>query len=191
MKKQTVGVNNFVRRQVPGSGKTTFHDITFEDIARHAGEQLHAGQSKPGYREGVCLIPVAADWVAYFDCPYVRITSETRFKTEWVSRQEGEEPYLRTRALNGDPLPAGKVELILYRHDVLAENNEQSTDCDWELISIHALPKGLESMPMFPVTMMRNQLELPGGTKAYYSSEDWAEAVRFWQKYAALEPEST
>jgi len=41
------------------------------------------------------------------------------------------------------------------------------------------------------VTMMRNQLELPGGTKAYYSSEGWAEAVRFWQNYAALEPEST
>jgi len=33
---------------------------------------------------------------------------------------------------------------------------------------------------------MRNQLELKGGTKAHYSSEEWAEAVRFWQNYAAL-----
>jgi hypothetical protein len=39
---------------------------------------------------------------------------------------------------------------------------------------------------MGPVTMMRNQLELKGGTKAHYSSEEWAEAVKFWQEYAAL-----
>ena len=37
------------------------------------------------------------------------------------------------------------------------------------------------------VTMMRNQLELPGGTKARYSSEEWAESVKFWQEFAALE----
>ena len=39
-------------------------------------------------------------------------------------------------------------------------------------------------MPMGPVTMMRNQLQLKGGTKAYYSSEEWAKAVYFWQHYA-------
>ncbi len=90
------------------------------------------------------------------------------------------------RAKNGTPLKAGRVEYILYQHDVLAENDEQSTDADWELISIHAIPEGMERLPMGPVTMMRNQLELKGGTKAHYSSEEWAEAVRFWQNYAAL-----
>jgi len=44
-------------------------------------------------------------------------------------------------------------------------------------------------MPMGPVTMMRNQLELSGGTKAQYSSEQWAESVNFWQKYAVLHKE--
>ena len=38
--------------------------------------------------------------------------------------------------------------------------------------------------------MMRNQLELPGGTKAHYSSGEWAESVRFWQAFAGLEPEN-
>ena len=42
-------------------------------------------------------------------------------------------------------------------------------------------------MPMGPVTMMRNQLELEGGTKAKYTSEEWAESIYFWQKYAALD----
>ena len=42
-------------------------------------------------------------------------------------------------------------------------------------------------MPMGPITMMRNQLQLPGGTKAYYNSEDWAESIQFWQNYAVLD----
>ena len=84
-------------------------------------------------------------------------------------------------------MKAWKIEYILYRHDVLAENDEQSTNAEWELISIHAIPKGVDKLPMGPVTMMRNQLELTGGTKAHYSSEEWAESVQFWQEYAALD----
>ena len=40
---------------------------------------------------------------------------------------------------------------------------------------------------MGPVTMMRNQLQLNGGTKGKYSSKQWAESVNFWQKYAIKE----
>ncbi|HDY75120.1 MAG TPA: DUF3228 family protein, partial [Candidatus Marinimicrobia bacterium] len=64
--------------------------------------------------------------------------------------------------------------------------NEHTTNCEWELISIHAIPEGVDTLPMGPVTMMRNQLEMPGGTKAHYTSEEWAESVRFWQQYAAI-----
>jgi len=45
-------------------------------------------------------------------------------------------------------------------------------------------------LPMGPITMMRNQLELKGGTAASYSSEEWAYAVKFWQKFAALDSEN-
>ena len=41
---------------------------------------------------------------------------------------------------------------------------------------------------MGPITMMRNQLELIGGTKAKYSSDEWAESVHFWQKFAPIDP---
>ena len=40
---------------------------------------------------------------------------------------------------------------------------------------------------MGPVTMMRNQLQLKGGTKGFYKSEEWANAVYFWQNYAIKE----
>ena len=105
-----------------------------------------------------------------------------------VRRQKHEEPYIQTRALNGKLLEAGKVEFILYRYDILQENDENTTNAHWELISINSVPKGVSFLPIGPVTMMRNQLNLEGGTKAYYSSKQWADSIRFYQKYIALEP---
>lgn len=182
-----VGVNDFVLRQVAGSGKTYTLKLSFEEIARHAEEQMAEGHFREGYRDGVIIVAVDQSLVESFVCPFVRIDVNTELKATVVCRREGEEPYIRLRALSGESLPTGKVELILYRQDVLAENNEQSTNAEWELISMHALPEGVDELPMGPVTMMRNQLRLPGGTKASYSSDKWAEAVHFWQKYAALE----
>ena len=49
-----------------------------------------------------------------------------------------------------------------------------------------AKPKDIK-MPMGPVTMMRNQLQKPGGTKGIYESDKWAKSVDFWQKYAIQE----
>jgi hypothetical protein len=102
-------------------------------------------------------------------------------------RRPDEEAYIQIRALNGNPLKAGSVDLILYNHDVLAETNEQESKEGWELIAFHAIPQGIKNMPMGPITMMRNQLQLEGGTKGEYSSDEWAESVNFWQKYAVLQ----
>lgn len=183
----TVGVNEFVRRQIKGSGKTYSPTMTFEEIASFAENKLNSGNFKEGYREGVRIISVPSEFNKNFVGPFVRINEKSRLSAEVVSRRKNEEPYIQIRASEGDPIPTGKVELILYRRDVLAENNEQTTEKDWELISIHAFPEGIDNLPMGPVTMMRNQLEMVGGTKAHYSSEEWAEAVRFWQQVAALE----
>ena len=182
-------VNDFVRRHVAGSGKPYAEDLTYEEILNHASDRFASGYFREGYRDGVVIVEAADDMTSHFVCPYVKIDQTTELKAESVRRQEGEEPYIQIRAAIGSPLPAGKVEFILYSHDVLAENNENTTDAEWELISIQAVPEGVDQLPMGPITMMRNQLELPGGTKADFSSEQWAEAVRFWQKYAALEPE--
>tara|TARA_Y100000588_G_scaffold364371_1_gene427943 strand:+ start:145 stop:714 length:570 start_codon:yes stop_codon:yes gene_type:complete len=186
---KTVAVNDFVRRQVKGSGKTYSPNLNFEEVAEYAADRFEDGYFRQGYRDGVVIVEAAEDMNEHFVCPFVEIDETTKLRAGWISRQEGEKPYIQIRAINGTPLPVGKVEFILYRHDVLAENDEQSTEAEWELISVHALPEGVADLPMGPVTMMRNQLEFTGGTKACYSSKEWAEAVRFWQKYAALEPE--
>ena len=187
----SVAVNDFVRRQTNGSGKTYTNKSTFEEIAKHAQDQLTNGNYKMGYRDGVALIQVIKELIHHFICPFVRVTEKTKLNAVVIRRRPEEEPYIQIRALNGTPLKTSLVDLILYRHDVLAETNEQTTDADWELISFHAIPEGIANMPMGPVTMMRNQLHLTGGTKAHYDSEAWAKSVKFWQEYAMLEPSLT
>ncbi len=189
MMNERVAVNEFVRRQTKESGKSFSSQLSFEDIALHAELQMSAGYFKEGYRKGVRIVSAAANITKQFTCPFVKVDAATELSAKYVKRRPNEKFYIQVRAKTGTLLPAGKVELILYHHDVLAENDEQSTTIEWELISFHALPEGIDKMPMGPITMMRNQLELLGGTKANYSATEWAHSVEFWQHYAALETE--
>ena len=192
MKKiETVSVNDFVRRQTKDSMKSFSKDLSFEEIAHHAQHQLNSRDYKQGYRNGVIIVQVDNKLLHHFICPFVRISDETKLKAVVTRRRSNESHYIQIRALNGTLLKTGSVDLILYHHDVLAETNEQTNDTDWELISFHAIPEGVHNMPMGPVTMMRNQLQLAGGTKAFYKSDDWAESVNFWQGYAMLDVESS
>jgi len=188
MKYQKVEVNDFVRRQIKGSGKTYSKSMSFDDIAKHAEDQMNINAFVKGYRDGIRVVNADQSIVHDFVCPFVLINNDTKLISKIVKRQNFEEPYIQTRALNGTLLEAGKVDFILYSHDVLIENNENTTDADWELISINSIPKGLSSLPIGPITMMRNQLNLEGGTEAYYSSNEWAKSIRFHQKYIVLEP---
>ena len=185
-----VAVNDFVKRQVKNSGKTYAKTLSFDQIANHASSQMQNKIYRDGYRDGVRIVIVDDSIKSDFICPFVKLNNNIKLISNLVCRTEGEESYIQIRAINGSPAETGKVELIVYRNDVLAENNENTTSAEWELISINALPKGLDKLPMGPVTMMRNQLDLIGGTKASYTKDEWAESVRFWQKYAALSPKS-
>ena len=188
MKKiESVSINDFVLRQIKDSGKTYAANLTLDEITSHAQEQLANGHYTDGYRDGVILVQVSKELIHHFICPFVKITGETKLKASVVRRRPEEHPYIQIRALNGTPLKTGRVDLILYHNDVLKETNEQTTEADWELISFHAIPQEIDNMPMGPVSMMRNQLQLTGGTKAFYESEKWAESVKFWQEYAVLD----
>jgi len=183
-----VQVNDFVKRQTRSSGKTYSDELSFDFFAKYAQKKLLNDEFIVGYRPEVRIVKLENKYVHKVFCPYVRITKHTKLSAKLVKRRESEDSYIKIRALNGNLVDTGSVDLILYRHDILLENNENTTNADWELISINALPKGVESMPMGPITMMRNQLELNGGTKAEYSSDEWAESVRFWQTYVPIEP---
>ena len=183
--KHTVKPSEFVKRQIPGSGKTYSKILNFEEIAEIAQKKLNSGDFVEGYRDGVIIIEIHdVDICKKINCPIVKISDKTILKCVVSRRRAWEDSYLQIKAINEKNLSTGKIELILYRKDVLKESNEQATNMDWDLIAVHSIPKGIKKLPMKPETMMRNQLQLKGGTKGFYSSEEWAESVHFWQKYS-------
>lgn len=165
--------NPFTHRQTEAS-KFGHFEGTWEELEALTLE--HFTSAKPGYRDGVVLVPVPPE---RFWSSMVTVTSETELRTTFEARREGEEPFMQTVAVGtGGKSPAVAVDIVLYRHDVLAENDEHSCDADWEIISVN--PRVTEEeQPMDPVTMARNFLQMAGGTKGKFSAEDFAKAIIF------------
>ena len=105
MKKQTVGVNSFVRRQVKGSGKSYSFNLTFEKIAHHAEKRLNnpGDHIVSGYRDGVCLVSADTSIVPLFYCPLIKIEPTTELRAVFTKRRGNEEPYIQIRAVDGLP----------------------------------------------------------------------------------------
>lgn len=136
----------------------------------------HFDKAKQGYKDGVLLVPVPA--IGFFS-GVVAVMPDTQLKAIFEARRNGEEPFVSVVAVGAEKLPAKYVELVLYRHDVLVENGEATTECAWELISINARATEGEEPP-YPTTMARNFLELPCGTKADYTAEQFAKSIAYW-----------
>ena len=127
MSNNLVAINEFVKRQKPNSGKT-YTSMTFKELAEYAEEELLKKSYTNGYRDGVILINVSKDLLKFFKCPFVKINEKTKLKAEITKRRSNEEYYIRIKAINGTELAPGKVQLILYRNDVLRETNENTND---------------------------------------------------------------
>jgi len=179
----SLGINEFVRRQTPDAPYSHF-DGSFEALVDRVASAIQEDPRrnvKPGYRDGVVLVSVPAEG---FFCGYGLVTPETELVTTFEARRPEEEPVLVTR-MRGQKVLANFVDVVLYSHDALAENDEASTDCEWEIISVNAR-LFREEDPMHPTAMARNQLERVGGTAATYSAEEWALAVHFWAFHAMI-----
>ena len=92
-----VSVNDFVRRQIKGSGKTYSTTMTFEEIALHASVQMEKGRFKDGYREGVRIVQMAKQKTEHFFCPYVRVSDEIELEAKVVRRRKNENTYIYRR----------------------------------------------------------------------------------------------
>ena len=86
------------------------------------------------------LVPMIDSLLKHFICPILKINSNTKFVSIVKKRRENENLYISTKAINGKPIDIGGVDLVLYRHDVLAETDENETNNKWELIAFYAIP---------------------------------------------------
>jgi hypothetical protein len=181
----TIGINDFVRRQTPTSEFTHFDG----DLERVLALTLeHFDQAVPGYRDGVCLVPVPPDG---FFTGIVELVEGDQLVGRYEARRAGEEPRKELRVVRPDArkMPARAVDIVLYRRDVLEEDNDACTGCEWDIISINGRPTEGE-MPMAPMTLIANHFHLDGGTETGMSPEEFEaalkESVLFWKNKAML-----
>ena len=180
-----VQTSEFVTRQTPDSEFSHF-DGYWGDL--EAMVLFHWDQRKPGYREGVVLVPVPAD---HFFTSIVQLKAGDKLVGEYEARQEGEEPRKSMGVVGGKKMPAKSVEIVCYAAHVLDEDNERSTDADWEIISVNASPfeAGVE-VPMPVGTLLANHFHLSGGTKTNMTPEQLVDALRksllFWKDKARV-----
>ena len=184
----TIAVSHFVKRQTPQS-PFSHYDGDWDEVLRIAHTLFCFG--KQGYRDGVLLVPIPAD-KCYTNI--VQLQPGDKFAGEFSARQTGEAPRKSTYVIGGKKMPAKSAMLVLYRHDVLLENNEQSCDADWEIISLNASPfeQMASELPMSVGTLLANHFQLSGGTATNMSNDDFVRALRmsveFWKDKAMVAP---
>jgi len=174
-----VACGEFVKRQTPESGYSHF-DGTWEQLEELVTKQMESDPTRvrPGYKDGVVLV----DLVSYgFKSAIVKLTEETKLTANYAPRRLGEDPFIRVSA-KAKKQPAKYASVVLYRHDVLAENNERETDAEWEIVAIKARVTE-EEEPMDPYTMARNFLHLKGGTKGDFTAEQFAQSILYWNNH--------
>ena len=180
-----LGWSDFARhRCVPGGGHTWFAGGGDEllDRVRAGWAGRRPGQGRADLTE-VVVVPVAP---AGFVGSTVLVEADTPLRAELVRRQAHEEPHIRVLAA-GPPEPVRHAAVVLYSAAVLEQDGgRRSGDFDWEVVALIAGPA--EHEPMDPLTMARNLLRKPGGTHAAYTAEQFAEAVWYWARRAAVAP---
>ena len=174
-----VACGEFVKRQTPESGYSHF-DGTWEALEELVTKQMEADPTRihPGYKDGVVLV----DLVSYgFYSAIVKLDENSKLTSNYAPRRLGEAAFIRTSA-KAKKQPAKYAQVVLYRHDVLAENNERETDAEWEIVCIKARVTE-EEEPMDPYTMARNFLHLKGGTKGDFTAEQFAKSIVYWNNH--------
>jgi len=172
----TFAISDFVRRQTWDSEFSYFVGSD-KDLLKLTRKSFK--NAKPGYRDGVVLVPVDS---AYFFCGSATLEEGDKLVGEYKARREGEAPAKVIRVVGREKAPAVAVDIILYRHDVLAEDDDRSSDAEWEIISINARHT-LDEMPIAVGTLMRNYFCEDGGTDTKMTAEEFVAQLKVSRKY--------
>ncbi len=180
MKIQTVEVT-FAKRQTPESRFSHFEGSE-QELLELVFDNFFSG--KEGYRDGVWLIQVPPE---KFMSGVAQLSEGDTLQGTFEARRKGETPRKVVTTTGRKKLPAGHVEIVLYRRDVLEEDPDYTPVADWEVISINASPTS-ESVPIAPSALIANHFGMSGGTDTKYTALEFEEALResvmFWHDKA-------
>ena len=177
-----IAFNTFVRRQ---TAESSFSHWEIQDDLLIDKVKNNFFCKKPGYRDGVIIVPI--DPQGFFSS-VTKLKDGDTLVGEYKSRRIGEEPRVSIRS-KGQKMPAKSVDVVLYRKDVLAEKNENTTDAEWEIVSINASTED-GGTPIHPNTLIANHFELSGGTATKMNNEQFVDALRvsflYWKDKAMV-----
>ena len=194
----TIAAHSFIKRQTPNSRFGHFNGSS-EDLCRLVRD--HWSEQKPGYREGVILVPVPP---AGFFSGTIPLKVGMNLKATYEPRREGEEPRLHIGYVPTTTYPDGSIDyeaakvpavacdIVLYASTVLGEGKENelpSEEGNWEIVSIN--PRMcLEDEPIRPEALIANHLHESGGTYTGMIDEDFVGALRksraYWNHHVDL-----
>lgn len=182
VRKGEVGVSDFLKAVAEKRDENNRYRGTYEDLARLTKAHLAQAEPGTGSQDGdVLLVPVPPEG---FYTNIIEITDENRHLVEEIyeARRDGEAPVAKRIVKGASHAPAQVVKIVTYRADVLAKDDDRSTQDEWEIVAILAQPE--ENVPMHPTTMERNASNATGGTLRTYTDEQWAEARAYWDRHA-------
>lgn len=177
-----VKLNSFYYKSLKFPGATS--SIWSPENVRSMIEE-NLDMKKDGDKPGTWLVPLKPHGFFSPTIPLKAIESDILGR--FTARREGEDRFLQNYMPNvGRGAPAESVEAVIYHVPLLKADHEreggdardfyEDGDHHFEVVIVKA-PAG---EPMDPTTMVRNQLNLTGGTPCVYTSDDWCEAVHFW-----------
>jgi hypothetical protein len=181
-----VECSEFVKRQTPSSGYSHF-DGTWEELEDIVHTSMLKTQLvRQGYKDGVILVDLTTGYEHLkFYSSIVKLNNDTKLRAKYSTRRLDEAPFIRVGA-KGKKQVAKYVTFVCYRADVLEEDDDRSTNSEWEIIAIKARVSK-EEEPMDPYTMARNFLHLKGGTKGDFTAEQFTQSIVYWNNHCMLQ----
>lgn len=183
----TYKTSSFVRKFNKKGSFNSYFDGSWREL--EALVEKHKDNWEPGtgsVNGDVILVNVPAEG---FHTSIVEIDSSNRSKvyTEQYVRNPGEKP-VTMRYIEGEMRPAKFVQVVCYRADVLAKDNDRSNNAEWKIIAVNAQLDKIT--PMHPATMLRNANHDEGGTYREYSDKEWLDAYDYWATHAYVKVKS-
>jgi len=164
-KNATIGVSDFVKRQTKES-QFTHYNGSWLDLVNRTAEEFEKGNYTKGYRDGVFLVQMPKPEVGkFFTFDAYPMFEGMKLDAQWekVPGREHEPAKLQVKILE-PKIPCRFVDIVIYRKDVLEEDGDGVTGCDYDIVSINGRLKK-DPPPIDPMTLVRNWLHLKGGTE--------------------------
>ena len=180
--KPTISMLRFMDRQRDPNQGLTHWEISDAELIQRI--QDNWDNRRPGYREGVVLVPISSEGIK----AGIRILQPGDPLTgSYNPRREGETPRKTLRYMTPGSIADAKItpvstDVVLYHQDVLAED-DTFIDEEWGIVTVLGKLCGADQEePMDPTTLMANHFHDDGGSQTGMTPEEFEKALRasYW-----------